>query len=286
MRQRFGLARRHRTRFGKAMAMGHMILSIDGCVSMTCQSTKSNIRVHVRMMAKHFWRNCTASILLRGYEAPRLTRLKCVYIVYISVESRCRYHAYKWYKIKGVNAERGGSYCVDVQQKRMRMPGFEPGISPPQGEVLTTILHTPGEAGYRSQYLSHAKRALYHLSYIPVQYYTHHQPNKFSLHQKYATHKRHNTPDNKNTSTTNYVHRITTQHLHYTAGKLTPHGDNHTTPKLATRPTRYDSLTSIRFTNTFNYSHILVHTAYTHCTHANLSITNIVQRVPISRQND
>ncbi|CAI5705526.1 unnamed protein product [Peronospora farinosa] len=36
-----------------------------------------------------------------------------------------------------------------------------------QGEVLTTILHTPGEAGYRSLYLSHAKRALYHLSYIP-----------------------------------------------------------------------------------------------------------------------
>ena len=50
----------------------------------------------------------------------------------------------------------------------MRMPGFEPGISRPQREVLTTILHTPGEAGYRSQYLSHAKRALYHLSYIPV----------------------------------------------------------------------------------------------------------------------
>ena len=48
------------------------------------------------------------------------------------------------------------------------MPGFEPGISRPQREVLTTILHTPGEAGYRSQYLSHAKRALYHLSYIPV----------------------------------------------------------------------------------------------------------------------
>ena len=52
--------------------------------------------------------------------------------------------------------------------KRMRMPGVEPGISRPQREVLTTILHTPGEAGYRSQYLSHAKRALYHLSYIPI----------------------------------------------------------------------------------------------------------------------
>jgi hypothetical protein len=54
------------------------------------------------------------------------------------------------------------------QKERMRMPGFEPGISQPQCEVLTTILHTPGEAGYRSQYLSHAKRALYHLSYIPI----------------------------------------------------------------------------------------------------------------------
>ena len=55
----------------------------------------------------------------------------------------------------------------DVTSIRVRVPGFEPGISPPQGEVLTTILHTPGEAGYRSLYLSHAKRALYHLSYIP-----------------------------------------------------------------------------------------------------------------------
>ena len=54
-----------------------------------------------------------------------------------------------------------------VSSRRVRVPGFEPGISPPQGEVLTTILHTPGEAGCRSLYLSHAKRALYHLSYIP-----------------------------------------------------------------------------------------------------------------------
>ncbi len=57
---------------------------------------------------------------------------------------------------------------MEEKQKKMRMPGFEPGISRPQREVLTTILHTPGEAGYRSQYLSHAKRALYHLSYIPI----------------------------------------------------------------------------------------------------------------------
>ncbi len=27
---------------------------------------------------------------------------------------------------------------------------------------------TDGDAGYRSPYLSHAKRALYHLSYIPI----------------------------------------------------------------------------------------------------------------------
>lgn len=52
--------------------------------------------------------------------------------------------------------------------KGVRRPRFELGISQPQCEVLTTILHPPGEAGYRSQYLAHAKRALYHLSYIPM----------------------------------------------------------------------------------------------------------------------
>ncbi|KAL0583533.1 hypothetical protein ABG067_006557 [Albugo candida] len=31
--------------------------------------------------------------------------------------------------------------------KELRMPGFEPGISRPQREVLTTILHTPRDAG-------------------------------------------------------------------------------------------------------------------------------------------
>ena len=61
----------------------------------------------------------------------------------------------------------------------MRMPGVEPGMSPSQGEVLTTILHTPGEAGCRSQYLSHAKRALYHLSYIPFE---NHKPPHFRSH--------------------------------------------------------------------------------------------------------
>jgi hypothetical protein len=135
---------------------------------------------------------------------------------------------------------RGGSYCVAVQQKRMRMPGFEPGISPPQGEVLTTILHTPGEAGYRSQYLSHAKRALYHLSYIPIQNYTHHQPNKFALswHQKYA----HTTNKNTKHATHHTTKRqqVTYMKLRdnlYTTQLTNPHDTtiHHTTPKLATR---------------------------------------------------
>ena len=60
-------------------------------------------------------------------------------------------------------------FALCVVSKRVRMPRFELGISQPQCEVLTTILHAPGEAGYRSQYLAHAKRALYHLSYIPIQ---------------------------------------------------------------------------------------------------------------------
>ena len=62
--------------------------------------------------------------------------------------------------------------CCSRKTKKMRTPGFEPGISRPQREVLTTILCTPGEAGHRSQYLLHAKQALYHLSYIPVWYAT------------------------------------------------------------------------------------------------------------------
>ena len=62
------------------------------------------------------------------------------------------------------------------KRKRMHRPGVEPGMSRPQREVLTTILPMPGEAGYRSLYLPHAKRALYHLSYIPIhiQWITHH----------------------------------------------------------------------------------------------------------------
>ena len=59
-----------------------------------------------------------------------------------------------------------GTRCKRV--KSLHRPGVEPGMSRPQREVLTTILPMPGEAGYRSLYLPHAKRALYHLSYIPI----------------------------------------------------------------------------------------------------------------------
>lgn len=64
----------------------------------------------------------------------------------------------------------------------MRLLGVEPRMSRPQREVLTTILQTPGEAGYRSLYLPHAKRALYHLSYIPIEIYTQvHFPQRVTL---------------------------------------------------------------------------------------------------------
>ena len=81
-----------------------------------------------------------------------------------------------------------GQYTNNTKMSiRVRVPGFEPGISPPQGEVLTTILHTPGEAGYRSLYLSHAKRALYHLSYIP-RYHAHSDAHDtFSLRTTHAS---------------------------------------------------------------------------------------------------
>jgi hypothetical protein len=86
------------------------------------------------------------------------------------------------------------------------MPGFEPGISRPQREVLTTILHTPGEAGYRSQYLSHAKRALYHLSYIPMP----HIPSPSQIQTRFTPeHKQnnntHNTHHNKHISHYPYI---------------------------------------------------------------------------------
>ena len=36
-----------------------------------------------------------------------------------------------------------------------------------QGQVVKSDTKTFGDGGYRSPYLSHAKRALYHLSYVP-----------------------------------------------------------------------------------------------------------------------
>ena len=50
----------------------------------------------------------------------------------------------------------------------MPQPVFETGLPRPQRGALTTILLRPGDIGYRSRHLSHAKRALYHLSYIPL----------------------------------------------------------------------------------------------------------------------
>ena len=44
-----------------------------------------------------------------------------------------------------------------------------------------------GEAGYRSQYLSHAKRALYHLSYIPTTTHTH--THKYTNQHTHHTHQ-------------------------------------------------------------------------------------------------
>ena len=35
------------------------------------------------------------------------------------------------------------------------------------GQVMKSETKTFGDGGYRSPYLSHAKRALYHLSYVP-----------------------------------------------------------------------------------------------------------------------
>ena len=36
-----------------------------------------------------------------------------------------------------------------------------------QGQAVKSDTKTFGDGGYRSPYLSHAKRALYHLSYVP-----------------------------------------------------------------------------------------------------------------------
>ena len=55
-----------------------------------------------------------------------------------------------------------------------RSPGFlllvkstEQPRCPPQTVADQTETKTFGDGGYRSPYLSHAKRALYHLSYVP-----------------------------------------------------------------------------------------------------------------------
>ena len=108
------------------------------------------------------------------------------------------------------------SFCV---VKKMRMLRFELRISQPQCEVLTTILHTPGEAGYRSQYLSHAKRALYHLSYIPVA--THFSRHFLHKPYPYATNKhthkhtqKHTQTHPKTDSKTHLQHHIHTYKQH------------------------------------------------------------------------
>ena len=50
----------------------------------------------------------------------------------------------------------------------------------PLGETVQEVKKSFGDAGYRSPYLSHAKRALYHLSYVPkLQYCSY----KFSVYQ-------------------------------------------------------------------------------------------------------
>jgi hypothetical protein len=90
---------------------------------------------------------------------------------------------------------------LQVWSKRVRVPRFELGISQPQCEVLTTILHTPGEAGYRSQYLSHAKRALYHLSYIPTESSLTHHQQQTKPHAQHTQHTHHApTPTPKSTN--------------------------------------------------------------------------------------
>jgi hypothetical protein len=56
------------------------------------------------------------------------------------------------------------AFHILLEKQKMPQPGFEPGLPRPQRGVLTTILLRPGECGHRSRCLSHAKRALYHLS--------------------------------------------------------------------------------------------------------------------------
>ena len=76
--------------------------------------------------------------------------------------TKCRANS----SVRGVAHDNPASEAVCP--KGVRLPRIELGIPQPQCNVLTTIPQAPGEAGYRSQYLAHAKRALYHLSYIPA----------------------------------------------------------------------------------------------------------------------
>lgn len=101
--------------------------------------------------------------------------------------------------------------------KRVRMPRVELGISQPQCNVLTTILHAPGEAGYRSQYLAHAKRALYHLSYIPI--------------TCIQTHRQTQTPRHTTTHTTHVTQRKAPHETYIT--HLIRHKRQHSTPHHA-----------------------------------------------------
>lgn len=107
------------------------------------------------------------------------------------------------------------------------MPRVELGISQPQCNVLTTILHAPGEAGYRSQYLAHAKRALYHLSYIPIT----------CIQTNTTTHTPRHTNTHKHTNTlTSRNARHLTRHTQCTTN-LTNNDTRHTSHK-STRHTR------------------------------------------------
>jgi hypothetical protein len=79
-----------------------------------------------------------------------------------------------------------------------------------------------GEAGYRSLYLSHAKRALYHLSYIPritthLLYHNNNKPTTTTNPPQQQTH--HN---NKPTTTTNqHHHHNKASHTHTTHTRKT-----------------------------------------------------------------
>ena len=105
---------------------------------------------------------------------PRINtrrQLKCINLT-LCLKYECqRLHASHFFNQFCVNKikskKKSAIKNILVKAKKVPSPGFEPGSSRPQREILTTILRWPGEIGYRSRHLSHAKRALYHLSYIP-----------------------------------------------------------------------------------------------------------------------